>query len=81
MSKYKPFAWLGLAFFYITTAQAQAAANAPVLPDQGVCTHDELGDRISQTDANGHTTGFEYDALGRETRSGPSTFRRARACR
>ncbi len=53
MSKYKPFAWLGLAFFYITTAQAQAAANAPVLPDQGVCTHDELGDRIVTTDLAG----------------------------
>ena len=29
--------------------------------------YDELGNRISQTDANGHTTSFEYDSLGRET--------------
>jgi RHS repeat-associated protein len=29
--------------------------------------YDELGNRISQTDANGHTTWFVFDKLGRET--------------
>src|SRR5207248_4578564 len=27
--------------------------------------HDELGKEISQTDANNHTTTFEYDSMGR----------------
>jgi YD repeat-containing protein len=27
--------------------------------------YDELGNRISQTDANGHTTKFGFDSLGR----------------
>ena len=31
-------------------------------------TYDELGNRTSQTDANGHVTRFEYDTLGRETK-------------
>ncbi len=30
--------------------------------------YDEVGNRISQTDANFHTTTFVYDELGRETK-------------
>ena len=33
--------------------------------------YDELGNRTSQTDANGHVTRFEYDRLGRETKRRP----------
>ena len=29
-------------------------------------TYDELGNRLTQKDANNHTTSFEYDRLGRE---------------
>jgi RHS repeat-associated protein len=30
--------------------------------------YDELGNRVSQTDANGHTTKYEYDQLGRRSK-------------
>ncbi|MCI0422357.1 MAG: hypothetical protein L0312_24570, partial [Acidobacteria bacterium] len=30
--------------------------------------YDEVGNRITQTDANTHTTTYEYDRLGRRTR-------------
>ena len=30
-------------------------------------TYDELGNRLTQTDANGRTTTFEYDRIGRQT--------------
>jgi len=35
--------------------------------DPLLVTEDDLGNRLSQTDANGHATWFEYDALGRQT--------------
>ena len=31
-------------------------------------TYDELGNRLTQTDANNHTTRFEYDSLGRRSK-------------
>jgi YD repeat-containing protein len=31
-------------------------------------TYDEVGNRLTQTDANSHTTSFAYDKLGRRTK-------------
>lgn len=43
-------------------------ASGVLLPDGAVTyTYDEQDNRTSQTDAEGHTTRFEYDAMGRPT--------------
>lgn len=50
-------------------------ANPPLIggvsPDNGTLTtrhvYDEVGNKISQTDAEGRVTRWEYDAMGRET--------------
>ncbi len=39
-----------------------------ILKEVSEVTYDASGNMISQTDANGHTTSFEYDRLGRRTK-------------
>ncbi|MCB1555584.1 MAG: tandem-95 repeat protein [Xanthomonadales bacterium] len=53
----------------------QTGANPPLVsgqsPDAGTLTttyaYDQVGNKIAQTDAEGRTTRWEYDAMGRET--------------
>jgi len=53
MRKDKIFAWLARVFICSAALQAEAATDDSPQPDHGVCTHDELGDRIVSTDLAG----------------------------
>jgi len=50
---------------------ANPALVAGASPDSGTLTtryaYDEVGNKVSQTDAEGYNTRWEYDAMGRET--------------
>ena len=49
----KRFVLLGSAFLFATLAQAASAAEIGPQSDPGICTHDELGDRVVTTELAG----------------------------
>jgi len=57
-------------FGHDDSSQLVAVTNAFGTPDQVVTrfTYDEIGNRLTQVDAENRTTRYEYDALGRRTR-------------